>query len=270
MHLLLPPSETKRSGGVGVFAAEELSEHAVLGTARAGVRDALESLSADEAAAAAALKLGAKSRGEIAHNLALASSGSLPAIERYTGVLYDALDAQSLDVAARAWLDRNASIQSALFGLLRAADPIPAYRLSAGTRLPGLGGSLKRLWREAHEGIDWAARGWILDLRSHDYAELAPLPGGAGDSLLVAQRGPGGRVKALNHFNKAAKGDLVRRLALSAPEIDGRAGFLAWAEAVELEILPGQRDGELVLVTDLVAPSAARAGVAAARSGAGR
>jgi len=260
MQLLLPPSETKRSGGGSAFQAELLVEHAVLGATRTRVREALEELSRDADAAARALKLGVKSRHELAHNLELGTSGVMPAIERYTGVLYDALFAVTLDVAARQWMQDHVAVQSALFGLLSADDPIPAYRLSAGTRLPALGASLKQVWRSAHTGVDWAARGWILDLRSQDYVELAPLPDGAGDALLVAQRGPGGQVRALNHFNKAAKGDLVRRLALAQPDIADRADFVAWAADAGLEV---HADGPtLTLVTELGAP---RSGAVAAR-----
>ena len=259
MQLLLPPSETKRSGGGSAFSPDSLPHHPQLGAARARIRASLERLSADEDAAAAALGLGAKSRGEIAHNLVLDSSGSLPAIERYTGVLYDALDVPSLESAARSWLDTHALVQSALFGQIRAADPIPAYRLSAGTSLPGLGGSLKRLWREAHADLDWPALGWVLDLRSKDYVELAPIPTGAGHYLHVAQRGPNGRVKALNHFNKAAKGDLVRRLAIAHAEISDADALVAWASGAGLEIVRGPREDELTLVTELVSAAAARA-----------
>ncbi|CAG7616281.1 YaaA family protein [Leucobacter soli] len=264
MHILLPPSETKRSGGGGVFSPGELANRAQLGDARTEVRSALEALSADEDAAAAALKLGKKSRGEIAHNRQLGDSGTLPAIDRYTGVLYDALDASSLDPAARSWLAAHVSVQSALFGLLGAADRIPAYRLSAGSRLPGLAAPLKQVWREAHGAIDWPALGWILDLRSKDYAELAPLPAGIGDTLLVAQRGPDGRTRALNHFNKAAKGDLVRRLAVSRPEIRSREDLLAWARGADLELSAGPGQDELTLVTDLGAPATAGAAAASA------
>lgn len=266
MQLLLPPSETKRSGGGGVFAPETLSNHSVLAAARARIRASLVELSSDADAAAQALKLGAKSRGEIAHNLALERSGTLPAIERYTGVLYDAVDVPSLPTEARAWIDAHVIVQSALFGQVAAADRIPAYRLSAGSRLPQLNTPLKRVWREAHAEIDWTRRGWALDLRSKDYVELAPLPAGAGVFLHVAQRSAAGRVRALNHFNKAAKGDLVRRLALSGSEITGTKDFLAWADGAGLEILPGPGDAELTLVTALGAPgSAPRPAAAAAR-----
>lgn len=217
------------------------------------MRSALETLSrGDEDVAAKALKLGVKNRGELQRNLVLASSGTLPALERYTGVLYDALGADTLEGAARSWADEHVFVQSALFGLVSAADGIPAYRLSASTRLPGLGAPLKRVWNEGHAAIDfpaWGGGSLVLDLRSQDYAALAAVPGAV--PLQVAQRGPGGEVRALNHFNKAAKGDLVRRLARSCAEIDSVDQLLAWAADEGLEL--GDADG-LTLITELGAP----------------
>lgn len=243
MHVLLPPSETKRSGGGGVFAPEALAHDRALRRTRAQVRRALLELCRDEEAAAKALKLGAKNRGEIAHNRALrrpATAPAMPAIERYTGVLYDALDPLHLDAGARGWITAHVSVQSALFGLLSAGDAIPAYRLSASTRLPGLGAPLANIWRDAHARIDRRGLGWILDMRSKDYAALAPLPEGAGVLLQVAQREADGTARALNHFNKAAKGLLLRRLALSGAALDDADDFAAWAagEGLEVELDP--------------------------------
>lgn len=256
MHILLPPSETKRSGGGSIFAYDVLAHDAVLRDTRIRVRDALVELSGDEAAAVKALGLGVKNRDELARNLALDSSGAMPAIERYTGVLYDALDAPSLGEAARRWLSAHVSVQSALFGLLRAGDAIPAYRLSGSSRLPALGGTLKRAWSSAHEEIAWNDFGWVLDLRSKDYVALAPLPEGAGAWLQVSQRGPNGQMRALNHFNKAAKGDLVRRLAESRARISGPAQFVKWAAGAGLEASISADGRELTLVTELGVPGA--------------
>lgn len=264
MQILLPPSETKRVGGAGILNLDELHSGAALNQTRESVRIALESLSQDPEAAAKPLKLGAKNRGELEHNLRLADSGVMPAIERYTGVLYDALNVATLDSSARDWLDAHVLVQSALFGLVGAGDPIPAYRLSAGSRLPDLGGSLKAAWKTAHEEYDWTARGWILDLRSKDYAELAPLPEGAGVSLHVAQRGANGEVRALNHFNKAAKGDLVRRLALTQAEIAGESDLVDWATDEGLDLKRHGLDGQLTLVTELGAPAVSTNGRASA------
>lgn len=256
MRILLPPSETKRSGGGGVFAPESLAHDRALRKPRSQVRRALLELCRDEEAAAKALKLGVKNRGEIGRNRALrrpAAAPAMSAIERYTGVLYDALDPLHLDAGARAWIAANVSVQSALFGLIDADDAIPAYRLSASTRLPGLGTPLANLWRDAHEGVDWGGLGWILDMRSKDYAQLAPLPPGAGVFLHVAQRdGVDDSVRALNHFNKAAKGLLLRRLAISSSggaAIGSAEDLVAWAatEGIELELAPDRGEATLVL-----------------------
>ena len=266
MLVLLPPSETKRVGGDGRLDPLALRHAAVLGAARARVRKALVQLSSgDEDAAAKALKLGVKNRGELAHNLELEESGVLPAIERYTGVLYDALDVETLDAPARDWLNANVAVQSALFGLVGAGDPIPAYRLSGGSRLASLEQPLKRVWEAAHAELDWDGAGLVLDLRSKDYQALAPIPQGKSYLLNVVQRGEDGEVRALNHFNKAAKGDLVRRLALTKPNLTTPKSLTDWAHSQGLEVLAGPGEGVLTLVTELGAPGAASAASGSAR-----
>lgn len=254
MLILLPPSETKREGGAGTLDVSQLHAPHQLGDARGRVRAALESLcapNADEDAAAKALKLGVKNRGELARNRELGTSGVMPAIDRYTGVLYDALDAASLGAEARAWAGSAVRVQSALFGQIAALDLIPAYRLSASTRLPALKTTLKKLWAESHSGIESGRL--VLDLRSKDYVALAPLRPGEGVALNVAQRAEDGQIKALNHFNKAAKGDLVRRLATTGRSVSSLQGLLDWAAAEELDLT--LRDGVLTLVTELGAPA---------------
>ena len=268
MLILLPPSETKRVGGEGVLQPGALHghQHEEMRLVRRRVREALEELSrGDEEAAAKALKLGVKNRSELQHNLRLHESGVMPAIERYTGVLYDALDVASLDEAAREWLSEHVLVQSALLGLVGAGDPIPAYRLSAGSRLPALGAPLKRLWAQAHARLEWNRAGFVLDLRSKDYVALAPLPSGAGFFLQVVQRGADGEVRALNHFNKAAKGDLVRRLARSGADIDSADELLAWAADEDLEMSLDASSGTVTLVTELGAPAPGSSAATGAR-----
>ncbi|QBE49654.1 YaaA family protein [Leucobacter triazinivorans] len=268
MLVLLPPSETKRLGGSGALDPAALHAPEALQAARERVRAALVELSRDEEAAAKSLKLGVKNRGELDHNLRLGSSGVMPAIERYTGVLYDALDVGSLSAPERAWIDAHVMVQSALFGLVSAGDAIPAYRLSAGSRLPQLGAPLKRVWGEAHAQVSWAEGTLLLDLRSKDYGALAPLPNGY--FLNVVQRGENGEVRALNHFNKAAKGDLVRRLARSGAtpggaEIVGVEELLRWSRDEGLEMTLSEADRSVTLVTELGAPARASSSGAVAR-----
>lgn len=237
MLILLPPSETKRPGGEGPPLDATTLALPQLAAERAAVVDALIALSGDEEHAARVLKLSPRQRGEVAVNAALRTSPTIPAIDRYTGVLFDALDAASLDAAARRWLGAHVLIHSAPFGPVSALDAIPAYRLGAQASLPGLP-SLRRVWAApVAAAIADAAPSFVLDLRSEAYVALGPLPAGVdGDYVRVVAAGPDGAVRALNHFNKHAKGDLVRRLALERPRIASRAGFLQWAEASGLQV----------------------------------
>lgn len=254
MLVLLPPSETKLPGGTGApWDAEALLFPALVPLRERSVA-ALAALSADEDNAARVLKLSARQRGEIAVNAELRSSPTMPAVDRYTGVLFDALDAASLDADERAWLGRNVAVHSAPFGPVGALDPIPRYRLGAGISLPGLG-SLKKLWAEAVTD-SLAAHGatFVLDLRSEAYVGLGPVPADLPSAYVrVVARGADGTTRALNHFNKKAKGELVRALARSGAKITSAAGFVRWAHTNGWEA--AQLDGEIELVTEQIVMS---------------
>lgn len=233
--LLLPPSETKRDGGDdGKLDFGRLSAPRLTARRRAAVR-AVRSLAGNAAAMADALKLGRTQTREIERNARVASSPTMPALDRYTGVLYDALDAASLPPAARERAAFMLRIHSALFGLIGGLDPIPAYRLSHDSRLPGL--PLKAHWAaavtrelERHDGL-------LLDLRSEGYVALGPAPRRPDSVYLrVLGSGPGGAVRALTHFNKHAKGELARAL-LTAPELpETVADLLEWAPSAGFDL----------------------------------
>jgi len=215
--LLLPPSETKHPGGDGAPLDLTALTAPELTGVRTELAEALVKLSDDVPAARAALGVSAQQDGEIARNAALWTSGTLPALERYTGVLYDALDVRSLTRARRVRADARLAVGSALFGLVRAADPIPAYRLSAGSALPGLP-TLRALWRPVLSPVLAAAPGLVVDLRSGSYAALAPVPGAV--TVQVLSERPDGMRAVVSHFNKAHKGRLARLLATTTAEPD--------------------------------------------------
>ena len=194
------------------------------------------------------LKLSARQRGAIDDNAALSTAPTMPAIDRYTGVLFDALDAGSLDESARTWLGAHALVQTAPLGPVGAPDRIPTYRLAAGTSLPGLA-PLRRLWAEPTRAALHAVRGLVVDLRSEAYAALGPIPGGVASTYLrVVTEGPDGTARALNHFNKKAKGELTRLLACDRPSLASPDDLVAWGESVGIVLRAGARDGETELV----------------------
>ena len=205
MLILLPPSETKRPGGVGISIDRAAIIWASLDDARTQVIAALQVVSADVELAMKALKLGKRSAAEATKNLSLWSAPTMPALERYTGVLYDALNYEGLSPTALQRAERQLFIQSALFGLLPAMEQIPDYRLSADSKLPGL--NLKQLWGAAHQSVWPRMVGPILDARSESYVALNPVPRGRESYFLEVRDQDAG--KALNHFNKKAKGAFV-------------------------------------------------------------
>jgi cytoplasmic iron level regulating protein YaaA (DUF328/UPF0246 family) len=245
--LLLPPSETKRTGGdEGTrldFAA--LSWPQLTPQRRAAVR-ALRTLSRNLAAAAGALRLGGTQTAEAARNRVILTSPVMPAIDRYAGVLYEGLDAASLSPAQRAFAGRHVAIASAAFGLTMALDPIPAYRLSHDSRLPGI--TLGRLWRQPLATVLAATDGLLLDLRSEAYAGLGPLPP-RGDAVFVrvVSVDGEGRRRALNHFNKKGKGEFVRRVLEAGIVHPDVASLLAWAVDTGVRLERGA-PGELDLI----------------------
>jgi cytoplasmic iron level regulating protein YaaA (DUF328/UPF0246 family) len=239
MLILLPPSETKLPGGTGPALRTAGLALPELTPAREATIDALLALAADEDAAARVLKLGARQRGDVAANAALRVAPTMPAVDRYTGVLYDALDAATLDGYARRWLGSHVLIHSAPFGPVSALDPIPPYRLAASTSLPGLP-PLRRVWADAvSTALGSLAPHLVLDLRSEAYVALGPVPAGIpGAYVRVVTAGPDGAVRALNHFNKRAKGLLVRHLAQARPRTTSLEGLRRWLRRAGYRIEP--------------------------------
>lgn len=235
MIVLLPPSETKRAGGDGQplcldgLGSPELTE------LRAALVDELVDLAADREASRQALALSAGQDGEIERNALLRTAPTAPALQRYTGVLYEALDFDSLRGAAAARAAARLAVGSALFGLLRANDPVPAYRLSAASKLPGQPGLAKR-WRPVLEPVlaDIAAAELVVDLRSGSYAALATIPGAVRVDV-VTEHADGRRV-TVSHFNKAHKGRLARALATTRSEPDDAAAVATTARRAGMRV----------------------------------
>lgn len=244
MIVLLPPSETKRDGGDGPPVRFEALGSPDLDPVRRSLADELVALAADRPASRAALGISAKQDGEIDRNAALLTAPTMPAISRYTGVLYDALDVESLRGATAVRARARLMVGSALFGLLRADDEIPAYRLSAGSKLPG-GQTLAARWKPTLEP-ELAALSrteLVVDLRSGAYASLGRVPG-AVDVDVVSEKPDGSRA-VVSHFNKAHKGRLARALVTSRAEPDDAAKVAAIARRAGMTV---ERDGNALLV----------------------
>lgn len=213
--ILLPPSEGKAPGGDGdpwapgtmAVDLDRRRERVMAGLGRA--------MRQNQAARAKLLGVkGTALAAATAADRAIRTAPTRPAIERYTGVLYEALDLRSLTAVQRRRLDGSVLILSGLWGAVAPADPIPDYRLKMGVSLPGLG-KLSTMWRpdlsarlaERAEG----RRVWNLLPNEHAAAWQAP-EGLAQYTVRFLERRPDGSLTAVSHWNKFLKGALVRFL----------------------------------------------------------
>ncbi len=195
--LLLPPSEGKAAGGhgpgwaAGTMVDRGLDRHrrVVLAAARAE---------------------GATPR----------RAPTLPAIERYTGVLYRELDWPSLPAAARARGVVQVRIVSGLWGLVAPGDPIPHYRLKASARLGDLG-TLATWWRPrlARPLAELTAGRVVWDLLPIEHARMTTWDerGSSAPRQRITVRFVDRRGATVSHWNKLLKGALVRWVLTEQP-----------------------------------------------------
>ena len=241
MLILLPPSEGKTAPSAGApLALEELAFAAELTESRRkllGALAALAELPLERAVSMLAVSKG--QAGEVAVDAGLSSAPAGPAAAVYTGVLFDRLRLPDLPKRAQG----RVLIASALWGVLRPADRIPYYRLSAKARLDGIGG-LAAFWRPSlAEALPDKPGTLVVDMRSGAYA-AAWKPKRA---TLVAVRAfseTKGKRKPVSHMAKAVRGEVARALleAKKPPESPEAAATIAESSGFTVELSPGYLD----------------------------
>ena len=182
----MPPSESKRPSperGRPV-ALDELS-FPELTSLRTRILDALIETSAG-ADAFERLFERPTMAAQIERNTRLLELATRPAAEVYTGPLHAGLGLASLEGAAVERAECSVVIMSALWGLLRPSDQIPAYRLRVWSNLVGMD-RLAPMWRAVIPGL--FARlagpdGVVLDLRPPSFQELG-MPTGLSDRTVA-------------------------------------------------------------------------------------
>lgn len=239
MRLLLPPSEAKHPGGRGRPLSAR-PPHPVLGDARRDVQDALARLLAGprQAAAKALLLPPATVDDALEANARVAACGTLPALRRYAGVVYDGIAAAGLTPAEQRLAARTVLVFSGLLGVVRGDEAVPLYRVPAKAVLPGVGVAAT-FWRPVLDAAlpHLLDRGLIVDLRSSDYAAMWR-PRGAEAARTVTVRVlsplPGGGRGVVSYPSKFAKGRLAAALVRRAAA-GGRVGCADDVAAAWLE-----------------------------------
>ena len=185
------------------------------------------------------LGVGASLAGEVERNTRLDELPARPALEIYSGVLFNALGAATLSAAAKRRAASRLVVVSALWGAVRPTDRIPSYRLNMCADL-GIG-PLEPAWREVLGSVLAEAagpRGVIVDCRSSSY-QAAGMPTGLGDRTVAVRvlRETADRRSVVSHMAKHTRGEVARHLLESGADPrrpDALAEVLADRWSVEL------------------------------------
>ena len=251
---MLPPSETKTSPRRGrPVDIDQLSSPA-LTPVRRKVADALAEASARDDALDV-LGVGASLADEVARNTALDRSPAGPARSVYTGVLYSAAGLDRLTPTGRARAAEHVRIVSGLWGVVTPEDVVPAYRLSMGTDLPGIG-PLAAAWRgPLAEVLDPQAEGaLVVDCRSAAYLAAWTPPRSADWVTVRVERELDGARSVVSHHAKHTRGVLTRhlltrrgRVPRDADDLARVARELVGSELLAVELAPARARGARVL-----------------------
>lgn len=189
--VLLPPSEGKAEGG-------KANTKWSVDSGATGNR-----ISASRRAVAAAYVKHGGAR--------VVGAPTLPAYERYTGVVWKHLDLASISAQDRREASKKIFVVSGLLGLVRGDDQIPYYKLKMSARLAPIG-SLTKFWLpELTEAVvRLGAKHIIVDLLPNEHRAAIDWSNVSNHMRVDLVAKSGGRVGG--HDAKAAKGTLARHI----------------------------------------------------------
>jgi cytoplasmic iron level regulating protein YaaA (DUF328/UPF0246 family) len=212
--VLLPPSEGKAPGGTrapwrpgsGRFGRR-------LGRRRTEVAEALAAAGGGDAKLLGVS--GAHLERAQAANASVVGAPTLPAVERFTGVVWEHLDVTSLGAADRRRAAERIVVVNALTGASGLDDPLPDFRLKLSASLPPIG-RLAAHWRPTLSEVlnDALAGSLVVDLLPAEHAAAWEPDTSCVEVVAVDLVDDAGR--RVGHAAKAAKGLLARAL-VSAP-----------------------------------------------------
>lgn len=237
--VLLPPSEGKASGGARGLSGGTFSRS--LARPRAEVRRALASVLNDPSRSARVLGVqGALLEDARAATRRLVGGRPplLPAWQRYTGVVWEHLEASSLTIEQR----RRVLVPSGLYGITTADDPIADYRLKLSVSLGGIG-SLARFWRPSLTRAlrpVVAGRSVVVMLPKEHAAAIDHTALAAVCELVEVRFVDRGGSRSVGHAAKAVKGVAARVLlegGLSELETLRSAGWTARRSSVGIDVV---------------------------------
>ena len=169
MKILLAPAETKLPNGDGQSFCKDNFSFPSIFDARVEVFDQYEKLLESSNEEELSRWFGLKNINDVKkYSQSLKNKPTMKAIQRYTGVAFEALNYSILKKEQQQYIDNNVLLFSNLFGVVKAKDLIPDYKYKQGAKLPHI--DIERFYKKNLKNtLDNYLEDEIVDLRAGYY-----------------------------------------------------------------------------------------------------
>lgn len=213
MKILLAPSETKKIGGHDAFKPCSLLLDTICPSRLKLLHLYTNILQRDDQGELSQM-FGLKKPKDISYhsNKDIINEPTMKAIERYTGVAFDYLQYEDLSKREQSHIDKSVILFSNLFGVLRADDMIPEYRLQQGKAIGDIKPDqfYKPILKDSF--AEYLRDEEILDIRAGFYDKFFK-PSQPYTTLKFKKGG-----KVVSHWAKAYRGIVLREIAKAGVE----------------------------------------------------
>ena len=207
MKILLAPAETKREGGKSPFYCKENFFFTSFQNTRDEIVNEYEQLLKNSSIDELSKWFGLKNLKECEkYSKLILTKPTMKAIQRYTGVAFDALGYEILSIKEQNYCDENVILFSNLFGPLKANDLIPDYKYKQGSNLPNID-TIKLYKENIKSTLDQYLGDEVIDLRAGFYDKFYK-PTASTITYKFLKDG-----KVVSHWAKHYRGLLVRELS---------------------------------------------------------
>jgi cytoplasmic iron level regulating protein YaaA (DUF328/UPF0246 family) len=169
MKILLAPAETKLSHGDGRPFCKENFNLSSLFDIRVEIIEEYEQLLENSNKEELSNWFGLKNINDVKkYSKSLKNKPTMKAIQRYTGVAFEALNYNTLTRGQQQYIDNNVLIFSNLFGVVEAKDLIPDYKYKQGAKLKKI--DVEKFYKKHLKNtLDTYLGDEIVDLRARYY-----------------------------------------------------------------------------------------------------
>jgi len=207
MKILLAPAETKKDGGKSPSYRNDNFYFKSFQDIRNKIVNEYEDLLKNSSIDELSSWFGLKNLKECEkYSKSILEKPTIKAIQRYTGVAFDALNYENLSLSEKKYCDEKVVLFSNLFGPLKASDLIPDYKYKQGSNIPAID-TIKLYKENIKSTLDSYLEDEIVDLRAGFYDKFYK-PTAPTITYKFLKDG-----KVVSHWAKHYRGQIVKELS---------------------------------------------------------